>query len=51
MFDAEKIFRFFFGLGIVIFCVTVIGLFLLGVKVSLIFTPKVEMMGLTITTY
>lgn len=50
LFDDKAIFRFVISCCIVIFCVAISGIFLLGVKVSLIFLPKVELMGLTINS-
>jgi hypothetical protein len=48
MFDQEKIFKFIIGFGIFLFVITVCGLFLLGLKVALLFTPDIQAMGLII---
>lgn len=44
----EKTFKFVFFLAILVFCAVVIGLFLLALKVMLIFNPELRIMGLTI---
>lgn len=51
MFDQEKIFKFIIGVGILLFVVTVCGLFLLGMKVALLFMPEIRAMGLVIRPY
>jgi hypothetical protein len=51
MFDPEKIFKFIIGLGIFLFVITVCGLFLLGLKLALVFTPEIQAMGLSIKPY
>lgn len=44
----ENAFKFLFGLAIFVFCLTVIGIFLIIVKVVLLFQPQVNLMGLVI---
>jgi hypothetical protein len=51
MFDQEKIFKFIVALGIFLFVITVCGLFLLGMKFALLFTPEIQAMGLSIKPY
>jgi hypothetical protein len=45
----ESVFKFLFGLAVVVFCMVVIGIFLLIVKIFLIFYPQVHIMGLIIS--
>lgn len=45
----ESAFKILFGLAAVVFCITVIGLFLLLVKIILLFQPQVHLMGLIIS--
>jgi hypothetical protein len=49
MFDQEKIFKFIFGVGIMLFVITNIGLFLVGVKIALLFFGEVNIMGIQMT--
>lgn len=51
MFDQEKIFKFIIGLGVFLFTITVCGLFLLALKIALLFLPEINAMGLVIRTY
>jgi hypothetical protein len=51
MFDQEKVFKFIIGVAIFLFTVTVSGLFLLGLKIALLFMPEIRAMGLLITVY
>lgn len=44
----EGAFKFFFGLAIFIFCLVVVGIFLIFLKIGLLFTPEIKLMGLTI---
>ena len=44
----EGMFKFVFVLAIIIFCLVVIGLFLILLKILLLFTPEISIMGLTI---
>lgn len=46
---AEKIFKSLFFLAVVIFAITSVGIFLLILKVLLLFTPEINIMGLIIT--
>lgn len=48
--DMEAIFKFIFFLAIIIFCVVVVGFFLLGLKFTLNFIPEINLMGMTITS-
>jgi len=45
----ETAFKFLFVLGVIVFCLVVVGLFLLFLKIMLIFFPVIDIMGLTIT--
>jgi len=45
----ENLFKFFFGLGIFIFALLSAGIFLLVIKIILLFQPEVNLMGLLIT--
>lgn len=45
--NSEKLFKFVFGLAVFIFCLVVIGIFLILIKIILLFTPEVHLMGLT----
>jgi hypothetical protein len=45
----ERVFKFLFGLATVVFCITVIGIFLLIVKIILLFQPQVHILGLIIS--
>ncbi len=47
--DVEKVFKFIFGLAVVVFCLVIIGLFLLLVKFSLNFTDTIRILGVTMT--
>ncbi len=47
--NSEGLFKFFFGLAIFIFCLVVIGIFLILIKIILLFTPEVHLMGLHMT--
>jgi hypothetical protein len=51
MFDQENIFKFIIGTGIFLFTITVCGLFLLGLKIALLFFPEITAMGLVIRTF
>ncbi|KKT13171.1 MAG: hypothetical protein UV95_C0003G0045 [Candidatus Falkowbacteria bacterium GW2011_GWF2_43_32] len=44
----EGAFKFLFGLAVVVFCITVVGFFLLIMKIVLLFQPQVQLMGLII---
>ncbi|HOZ56354.1 MAG TPA: hypothetical protein PLH29_03960 [bacterium] len=45
----EGIFKTIFFLAIVVFIITVIGIFLLLVKILLLFTPEITIMGINMT--
>jgi hypothetical protein len=47
--NSEALFKFFFGLAIFVFCLVVIGIFLILIKIILLFTPEVHLMGLLMT--
>lgn len=44
----EGTFKFVFILAILIFCLVTIGVFLIILKISLLFNPEINIMGLTI---
>lgn len=44
----ESLFKFFFGLGIFIFALLSAGIFLLVIKIILLFHTEVHLMGLII---
>jgi hypothetical protein len=41
----ESAFKFFFFFAVLIFCAVVIGLFLIAIKIILLFRPEVQFMG------
>jgi hypothetical protein len=43
---AETTFKFFFFLAILVACLVVIGLFLLFIKIFLLFFPSLSIMGI-----
>jgi len=43
----EKTFKFVFFLAIILFCVVIIGIFLLIIKILFIFFPEINIMGIT----
>lgn len=45
----ESAFKILFFLATIIFCITVVGIFLLIVKIILLFQPQVHLMGLVIS--
>ncbi len=45
----EKSFKFIFGLAVFMFCLVVIGIFLIILKIMLLFMPEINIMGLRIT--
>jgi len=45
----ESAFKVLFFLAAIVFCITVIGIFLLIVKIILMFQPQVHLMGLIIS--
>jgi len=46
--NSEGVFKFFFGLAVFIFCLVTIGIFLILLKIILLFTPEIHLMGLNI---
>ncbi len=46
---AEKLFKFLFFIGILLAIITTIGIFLLILKVVLLFVPELNLMGMTIS--
>lgn len=44
----EGTFKFVFALAIFVFCIVAIGVFLIFLKIGLLFTPEINLMGLTI---
>jgi len=44
----EGIFRTLFTLGVLVFIILIVGLFLLTLKLFLLFTPQIHLLGLTI---
>lgn len=44
----EGMFKFIFSLAIFVFCLVTIGIFLIILKIMLLFTPQISLMGLTI---
>jgi hypothetical protein len=47
--DMEKTFKAIFVFGIIIFCLLIIGLFLILLKGILIFNQQINIMGMVIT--
>lgn len=45
----ESAFKILFTLAVLVFCITTIGIFLIIVKVILMFQPQVHLMGLIIS--
>ncbi|MFZ4632409.1 MAG: hypothetical protein ACOYL8_04395 [Patescibacteria group bacterium] len=45
----ESAFKTFFALAVLVFCAVVIGVFLIILKVILLFQPSVQLMGLIIS--
>ncbi|MFA4942712.1 MAG: hypothetical protein WC564_03700 [Patescibacteria group bacterium] len=46
--NSDSLFKFFFGLAVFVFCLVVIGIFLVLLKIILLFTPEIHLMGLNI---
>ena len=46
--NQEAVFKLVFGFAAIVFCLVVVGFFLLAVKIVLLFQPEVRMMGLVI---
>ena len=49
MLNSEGFFKFIFGFAIFLFCLITIGVFLIIVKIILLFTPQVNIMGLLLS--
>lgn len=45
----EKIFKFVFALAILVFCIVIIAVFLLLIKVLFLMTPEVIIFGIKMT--
>lgn len=46
--DQEKVFKLVFFIAFIVFCITIMGFFLLGIKIWLLFTPEVQLAGMSI---
>lgn len=46
--NQEQAFKFVFTLAVIVFCLTIIGFFMLALKIILLFTPEIKFMGLSI---
>ncbi|MDD3301679.1 MAG: hypothetical protein PHR57_02840 [Patescibacteria group bacterium] len=49
MLNSEGFFKFIFGFAIFLFCLITIGVFLIIVKIILLFMPEVNVMGLILS--
>lgn len=47
--DMEKMFKFVFFSAVVVFCIVIIGFFLLLIKFILNFIPEITLLGVTMT--
>jgi hypothetical protein len=45
----EQIFKLVFFLAVLVFCVLVVGIFLLLCKILLLFNPELHLMGMVLT--
>jgi len=45
--NQEQVFKLVFAVAVIIFCLTIIGFFLLAVKIILLFTPELKFMGIS----
>jgi len=45
----EGAFKFLFFLAVIIFCITIVGIFLLIIKIILLFQPQVNLMGVLLS--
>jgi len=45
----ELAFKILFSLAVLVFCITTVGIFLIIVKIILMFQPQLNLMGLIIT--
>ncbi len=46
----EKIFKILFFIAVLVFCVLVVGIFMLIIKIILLYLPEVKLFGITMTT-
>jgi hypothetical protein len=46
--NQESVFKLIFFIAFLVFCITIVGFFLLGVKIWLLFTPEVKIAGMSI---
>jgi hypothetical protein len=46
--NQEAVFKLVFTFAVIVFCLTIIGFFLLAVRIFLIFNPEAHVMGLVI---
>jgi len=44
----ERIFKTLFVLGVIVFCLLIVGLFLLLLKLILVFNPQINIFGMII---
>lgn len=44
----EKVFKTLFALGVIVFCILIIGLFLLALKIILLFKSPLHIFGMII---
>ncbi|MFH0951181.1 MAG: hypothetical protein V1765_01775 [bacterium] len=49
MWNQEGIFKIIFSLAIIMFALVMVGFFLLGIKIILLFQPEIDFIGLHIT--
>ncbi len=47
--DQEFLFKFIFFLAVMMFCALTVGIFLVFMKVILLFLPEIKLMGMVIT--
>lgn len=45
----ETIFKIAFFTGVLVFCLVIIGLFLLSIKIGFLFSPEIQFMGIKFT--
>jgi len=45
----ENAFKFVFGLTVIVFCLVIIGIFLLALKISLIWLSSITLFGIHMT--
>lgn len=46
--NQDFVFKLVFFFAVIVFCIVIVGFFLLGVKILLLFNPEIRMMGLVI---